>query len=63
MPESTLVERLRTLTTPHLADACLRAGTSFREQSRFEEYLSRRAKNPGLGFREHLRAVGKAIEE
>jgi len=29
MPESTLVERLRTLTTPHLADACLRAGTSF----------------------------------
>ena len=41
----------------------MRGGTSFREQSRFGEYLARRAEDPRLGFREHLRAVGKAIEE
>lgn len=41
----------------------MRNGTSFREQSRFDEYLARRAANPRLGFREHLRSVGKAIEE
>jgi len=41
----------------------MRGGTSFREQCRFDEYVARRAKNPRLGFREHLRGVGKAIEE
>jgi 4-hydroxy-4-methyl-2-oxoglutarate aldolase len=41
----------------------MRSGSSFREQARFTEYLSRRAVNPRLGFREHLRTVGKAIEE
>jgi 4-hydroxy-4-methyl-2-oxoglutarate aldolase len=41
----------------------MRGGTSFREQSRFSEYIARRAANPRLGFREHLRAAGKAIEE
>jgi 4-hydroxy-4-methyl-2-oxoglutarate aldolase len=41
----------------------MRNGTTFREQSRFDEYLARRAANPRLGFREHLRTVGKAIEE
>jgi regulator of RNase E activity RraA len=41
----------------------MRNGTSFREQARFSEYIARRATNPRLGFREHLRAVGKAIEE
>lgn len=30
MPEAALVERLKTLTTPHLADACLRVGASVR---------------------------------
>src|SRR6266478_8798972 len=30
MPETDLVERLRTLTTPHLADACLRVGAPVR---------------------------------
>jgi hypothetical protein len=47
MTEAALLERLQSLTTPHLADAC----------------LARRAANPRLGFREHLRAVGRAIEE
>ena len=41
----------------------MRDGTSFREQSRFDEYIARRAADPRLGFREHLRSVGKAIEE
>jgi 4-hydroxy-4-methyl-2-oxoglutarate aldolase len=41
----------------------MRSGTTFREQARFSEYIARRATNPRLGFREHLRSVGKAIEE
>src|SRR5437868_5089177 len=41
----------------------MRGGTTFREQARFDEYIARRAANPALGFREHLRAVGRAIEE
>ena len=41
----------------------MRSGTSFREQARFDEYVARRATNPRLGFREHLRTVGGAIEE
>src|SRR4051812_35148302 len=41
----------------------MRSGTSFREQARFEDYLARRAVDPCFGFREHLRAVGRAIEE
>lgn len=41
----------------------MRGGTSFREQARFEEYLAGRAANPRFGFREHLRALGRAIEE
>jgi len=41
----------------------MRCGTSFREQSRFDEYVARRATNPRLGFRDHLRDVGRAIEE
>jgi 4-hydroxy-4-methyl-2-oxoglutarate aldolase len=41
----------------------MRSGTSFRQQARFEEYLARRAANPQWGFREHLRSLGKAIEE
>jgi regulator of RNase E activity RraA len=41
----------------------MRDGTTFREQVRFDDYIARRAANPALGFREHLRTVGKAIEE
>lgn len=41
----------------------MRSGTSLRKQVRFDEYLARRATNPRLGFREHLRSVGGAIEE
>ncbi|HYS10715.1 MAG TPA: RraA family protein [Myxococcales bacterium] len=41
----------------------MRSGTSFRQQARFDEFLAQRAAHPGLGFREHLRRLGRAIEE
>ena len=41
----------------------MRAGISLREQTRFAEYLSARAITPTVGFREHLRRLGRAIEE
>jgi regulator of RNase E activity RraA len=39
------------------------AGVSLRRQVEFTGYLARRAEIPSLSFREHLRAVGGAIEE
>ena len=41
----------------------IRAGVSLREQVGFDAYLARRAQEPSLTFREHLRTVGGAIEE
>ncbi|MEO6502520.1 MAG: RraA family protein [Jatrophihabitantaceae bacterium] len=41
----------------------MRAGESLREQVRFGAFLTDRAQNPALTFREHLRAVRGAIEE
>ncbi|MBY8870616.1 RraA family protein [Micromonospora sp. PLK6-60] len=41
----------------------IRAGESLRAQVGFGAYLTGRARNPALTFREHLRAVGGAIEE
>jgi len=41
----------------------MRAGTSLRQQVRFAAYLARRAEQPALTFREHLRSVSGAIEE
>ena len=38
------------------------AGTSLREQVRFAEFLEARVANPNLTLRDHLRAVGGAIE-
>ena len=37
-------------------------GTSLREQTRFTEYLAARDRD-GTTFRQHLRAIGGAIEE
>lgn len=39
------------------------AGESLRAQVRFGDYLAGRRGAPGLTFREHLRAVGGAVEE
>jgi regulator of RNase E activity RraA len=41
----------------------IRDGVSLRRQVRFDSYLARRHQVPDLTFREHLRAVGGAIEE
>jgi regulator of RNase E activity RraA len=41
----------------------IRAGTSLREQVRFAAFLTDRERSPSLTFRDHLRAVGGAIEE
>lgn len=41
----------------------IRGGASLRSQVRFDAYLAARAQTPNLTFREHLRAVGGAIEE
>jgi 4-hydroxy-4-methyl-2-oxoglutarate aldolase len=40
----------------------IRAGRTLRSQVKFDVYLARRAENPSLTFREHLRAVGGEIE-
>ena len=41
----------------------LRAGISLRTQVHFDSYLAQRQRTPSLSFRDHLRAVGGAIEE
>lgn len=41
----------------------IRGGESLRSQVQFATYLAQRKQNPSLSFREHLRAVGGAIEE
>lgn len=40
-----------------------RSGQPLCEQFRVKDYLAAKAKQPSLGFREHLRSIGKAIEE
>jgi len=49
--------------TEHAQADAIRAGRSLREQVRFTEFLTARAANPDLTFRQHLRAVRGAIEE
>ncbi|MFI2609918.1 RraA family protein [Kitasatospora sp. NPDC018619] len=39
------------------------AGDTLRRQTAFDEYLERRAADPGYSFRQHLRRIGGAIEE
>ncbi|MFI6321120.1 RraA family protein [Nonomuraea sp. NPDC050556] len=41
----------------------IRSGTSLRSQVSFDTFLARRAEDPSLTFRNHLRTVGGAIEE
>jgi regulator of RNase E activity RraA len=40
----------------------IRAGVSLREQVQFDGYLAKRARNPSITLREHLRDVGGAVE-
>jgi regulator of RNase E activity RraA len=58
-----LVETGRTIIERERAQADRAAeGVSLREQMRFADYLSRRARDPSYTFREHLREVGSEIE-
>ena len=41
----------------------IRAGKKLREQFQFEAYLSQRSVDDEYTFRQHLRAMGEAIEE
>jgi 4-hydroxy-4-methyl-2-oxoglutarate aldolase len=41
----------------------IRTGKTLREQLRFDEYLARRSADAAYTFRQHLRAIGGAIEE
>ncbi len=41
----------------------MRGGTTFRSQAQFAAYLEKREDDASFGFREHLRAIGGAIEE
>jgi 4-hydroxy-4-methyl-2-oxoglutarate aldolase len=41
----------------------LHAAISLRSQVQFDSYLAQRQRTPSLSFRDHLRAVGGAIEE
>jgi regulator of RNase E activity RraA len=41
----------------------IREGVSLRSQVQFDTYLAQRRQTPSLSFRDHLRAVGGAIEE
>jgi 4-hydroxy-4-methyl-2-oxoglutarate aldolase len=67
MPEAQLQEILVAATnirdTERQQAERMRAGISLREQTRFAEYLSARAINPSVGFREHLRRLARAVEE
>jgi regulator of RNase E activity RraA len=57
----TLAEQIRD-TERRQADQ-LRAGVPLRSQLRFAAYLARREQTPTFTFRDHLRALGGAIEE
>ena len=41
----------------------IRTGVSLRNQVQFDTYLAQRRQTPSLTFRNHLRAMGRAIEE
>ena len=64
---STQVEDLLTLAesirdTERRQAERIREGVSLRDQVRFQDYLAQRQQTPSLTFRQHLRAVGGAIE-
>jgi len=41
----------------------MRGGVTLRQQTQFDDYLTRRASDPSYTFRQHLRRIGGAIEE
>jgi regulator of RNase E activity RraA len=57
----TLAETIRD--TERYQAGRIRAGVSLRSRVQFDTYLAQRQQTPSLSFRDHLRAVGGAIEE
>jgi regulator of RNase E activity RraA len=57
----TLAEKIRD--TERRQAERIHAGDSLRSQVKFDTYLAQRQQTPSLTFRDHLRAVGGAIEE
>jgi len=59
-----VLETARAISATERAQAeQIRAGRTLRQQTAFDDYLFRRAQDPGYTFRAHLRAIGGAIEE
>jgi regulator of RNase E activity RraA len=58
----TLAETIRD-TERRQAELVRTGKSSLRNQLKFSSYLAQRQQNPSLSFREHLRAIGGAIEE
>ncbi len=61
--EAVLATATAILETERKQADLIRAGTTIRDQLRFDEYLEVRAADPTYSFRKHLRAMGGAIEE
>ena len=61
--EAVLAIALEIRATEEAQAGSIRAGTTLRDQLRFDEYLQRRARDPEYTFRIHLREFGGAIEE
>ncbi len=40
----------------------MQEGRSYRDQTRFKEYLNKRQQNPAYGFRQHLKDIEAAGE-
>ena len=53
----------RTADLLELAELFGEPGQTLRQQTTFGKYLTRRAAEPSYTFRQHLRQLGKAIEE
>ena len=59
-----LIETARALhQTERRQAAAIADGHTLKDQLRFDDFLARRADDPGFSFRQHLRALGGAIEE
>jgi len=59
-----LIEAARAIReTERRQAAAIARGNTLHDQLRFADYLARRAADPSFSFRQHLRAIGGAIEE
>jgi regulator of RNase E activity RraA len=66
LPEERLADVVAAATVYRETEArqlqAMREGRSYRAQTRFKEYLTRREREPGYGFRQHLKDIEAAGE-